>query len=908
MRTVSARRIGSAVVVVALIIIAIVWRSHGGESAQESAAPDRTAKPGRARSVVASQAQRIAAGRPIAGHVVLEGQGVAGASVQVVDISGRNRGTVTTGAAGEFALGPLPLARYLLVAEKPSLSGASYLIDLRDPTAKAEEISLVLHACSAVVHGTVRDAAGGTIAGARVAVGTGDVAGPATVSDAAGNYELCTILDDQMLIATADGYAQQRAYLRVSGRIRRDFLLAPEGVLAGRVIRADDKSPVADAEVTVQPERFDRSEFAVLRATTDSDGQFRVTGASIGRYLLIAKAPGLVSETSTPALAEVGSSEDVVIEVAPAASVSGAVVENKRGVAGARLALRPKTRVGPWREIEAIADADGTFVFDAVQRGEYSLSVRWYEMPVPVPVVVDGKDITGLNVEVEALASIAGTVLRGGKPVEGASVTAGGSARTLTDAAGKYLLRGVPPGKRQVYAESKRIGAFSPGPTVEIAKGEEKTGVDISLDLSGSISGRVIDQEGRPVSGAVIAFSLRGGRDYGNATTDEDGSFTATALSGGGEYGYSVGAGASPSARYEPADGKAFAPIAVADGNTQVTGVVIRVKRRRFAIAGRVVTTKNEPLPDVIVRAMRTPGVPDASARTDETGAFALGELGDGAYQLQAVSPHSEQLVENVASGANNVVIHMPEPGTIDGVLEGFTERPEVFAMRMSGAGPTMAHATVSGDHFTIRGVAPGSYTVRALSASGFDTEQVVVPERGTAQVTLHRQGLGKIAGTVVDTSGKPVEGARCFADGGQNGRADARGVFEIDGVPAGDGTVMCDMRQIRGSERVTVVEGKTADVVVHVAPLVFGHAGFEEAAQPDRSVLVSAIEPGGPAARAGLAVGDRIVEVEGIPIDRGFALAIIEHQPPGARVELVIKRGEVRQTIALTLGTAPGP
>jgi hypothetical protein len=903
---VSARRVGVAIVAVALIVIAILWRGHEGKSGSGSDRSDATSPAKNARSVVAAQAQRTAAGRRIAGRVLLEGAGVAAASVRVVDIFGNVRGTVSTGATGEFALAALPLARYLVIAEKPTLSGVSLLVDLRDPAAKAEEVALVLHACIGGVHGSVRDAAGGTIAGARVALGTGDVSGPGTVSDATGNYELCTVLDDQTVIATADGYAQQTAYLHVSGRIRRDFLLAPEGVLAGRVIRADDKSPVADAEVTVHPERFDRSEFAVLRATTDADGRFRVAGASIGRYLLDAKAPGLLTDGSTPALAEVGASDEVVVEVVPAVSVTGTVVEGTRGVAGARLGLTPTTRVGPWRDIEAVTDADGTFVFDAVGRGEYGLTVAWYEVAHPVPVVVEAKDIAGLKIEVHTLGSITGTVLRGGKPVEGAAVNAGTYVRATTDAAGNYLLRGVSAGKHQVYAESKRIGAFAFGPTVELRKGEQKTGVDVELDLSGSIGGRVLDQDGAPVSGAVLTFSLRGGRDFGTATSDENGSFKATTLSGGGVYDYDVRAGATASARFEPADGKAFAPIAVADGHTEITGLEIRVKRRDFSISGHVIATSGEPLADVIVRASRTPGWTDASTRTDETGAFVIGALADGLYQLQAVSPHSDELVQNVASGSSKVVIRMPEPGTIEGVLEGFTERPEVVAMRIGSAGQSTAHAMISGDHFAIRGVPPGTYTVRAQSASGSDTTVVDVPERGTVQVTLHRKGFGRIAGTALDTSGTPVAGVRCFAGSDQRARVDARGAFWIDGVTAGDTAVMCMTNKVHGMQQVTVIEGKTVDVTVRLGPIKSGYTGFKAQEQPDGSALVTSIEAGGPAARAGLAVGDRIVEINGVALGRAVTLAILERLPPGTPIPLEVKRGDKRQPIELTLGEAP--
>jgi len=54
--------------------------------------------------------------------------------------------------------------RHVMVAEPPRLAGAFAAIDLADPTVDAEHVTLMLHACTASLHGTVRDAAGGAIA------------------------------------------------------------------------------------------------------------------------------------------------------------------------------------------------------------------------------------------------------------------------------------------------------------------------------------------------------------------------------------------------------------------------------------------------------------------------------------------------------------------------------------------------------------------------------------------------------------------------------------------------------------------------------------------------------------------------------------------------------------------------
>src|SRR6185503_16051483 len=137
-------------------------------------------------------------------------------------------------------------------------------------------------------------------------------------------------------------------------------------------------------------------------------------------------------------------------------------------------------------------------------------------------IVVDRSDVAGVVVEVDRGASITGHVLRAGKPVDGADVTTDG-ARAKSGADGRFVLSGLEPGEHAIYAESQREGAFTRGPTISVAKDEQRGGVDVALDLSGSIAGRVLDQDCAPVGAAMLQFSLLHTSDFGLATTADDG-------------------------------------------------------------------------------------------------------------------------------------------------------------------------------------------------------------------------------------------------------------------------------------------------------------------------------------------------------------------------------------------------
>jgi serine protease DegQ len=82
--------------------------------------------------------------------------------------------------------------------------------------------------------------------------------------------------------------------------------------------------------------------------------------------------------------------------------------------------------------------------------------------------------------------------------------------------------------------------------------------------------------------------------------------------------------------------------------------------------------------------------------------------------------------------------------------------------------------------------------------------------------------------------------------------------------------------------------------------------AAVAQATGRERGALVASIEDGGPAAAAGLLVGDIIVSLGGDPIEGPEDLRIALGDRAGAAVELAIVRAGVSTTIQATVGTRP--
>jgi len=72
------------------------------------------------------------------------------------------------------------------------------------------------------------------------------------------------------------------------------------------------------------------------------------------------------------------------------------------------------------------------------------------------------------------------------------------------------------------------------------------------------------------------------------------------------------------------------------------------------------------------------------------------------------------------------------------------------------------------------------------------------------------------------------------------------------------------------------------------------------------QGALVASLEDGGPAATAGILVGDILTEVDGAQVSGPDSLRTVLADRPGKQVKVVLIRGGQRQELDVTLGTTP--
>ena len=122
-----------------------------------------------------------------------------------------------------------------------------------------------------------------------------------------------------------------------------------------------------------------------------------------------------------------------------------------------------------------------------------------------------------------------------------------------------------------------------------------------------------------------------------------------------------------------------------------------------------------------------------------------------------------------------------------------------------TGGGAPIAGATLSVDGASAVTDANGSATLTAMrgasvaaTADGHDPASAVVPDEGDLQVELRSNVM---RGTLTDTDGRPVEGARVFVDGAATWvRSDRRGRYALPGVPV-EGTLVVKLAGYRLAE-----------------------------------------------------------------------------------------------------------
>jgi len=208
--------------------------------------------------------------------------------------------------------------------------------------------------------------------------------------------------------------------------------------------------------------------------------------------------------------------------------------------------------------------------------------------------------------------------------------------------------------------------------------------------------------------------------------------------------------------------------------------------------------------------------------------------------------------------------------------------QPVVVLGAPLGLTSTVTSGIVSALDRTIQ--VPGENSQSALLINAVQTDAAINP--------------GNSGGAMVDCAGKfvgiPTAGATVPSESGESSGGSIGLGFAIPtdfAIPAAD--------EIISTGRVS-----HAYMGIQATPVAADAAKVNGTAE---GLVVKGIDPGGPAAAAGLAVGDVITSVDGQPAVSTDQLAILTlTKRPGDKVQLGYTRGGASHTATLTLGSQP--
>jgi RNA polymerase sigma factor (sigma-70 family) len=303
------------------------------------------------------------------------------------------------------------------------------------------------------------------------------------------------------------GFAHSEVIALGAGQSLRDLALTLIRTSAGLSGRVVDSGGGAIGGARVLARLLERAPPVTFATVSDEEGRYRLE-LPLGNYAFLSEAEGYAAARYGLFL-HIPMVRDFRLE--PASRISGRVVAAGGPVAGAEVHALP---VSPGEDNGGgvtFTGEDGAFSFVDLDPGTYRLLARRGGLVgggAEVAVTL-AQEQAGLTLSLGTGRTASGQVLgASGVPLAGAQVTTleDAAPATVTGADGRYTLQGLEPGVAYVAATA---AGYSPvRQRVDLGAGDV-TGVTLALAAEASVTGRVVDEGGRPVPGAHLSVSVR---------------------------------------------------------------------------------------------------------------------------------------------------------------------------------------------------------------------------------------------------------------------------------------------------------------------------------------------------------------------------------------------------------------
>ena len=381
--------------------------------------------------------------------------------------------------------------------------------------------------------------------------------------------------------------------------------------------------------------------------------------------------------------------------------------------------------------------------------------------------------------------------------------------------------------------------------SVRLNGGEKKSGVTITIPRGLAFSGKVIDANGRPVSGVGVtpAEAARGGfggvrrivmamqrdREDEVLRTGSDGTFNLRLKEGTYDVVFKREGFSTRTLRAQTVNATSRPVEVKLEPGVEITG---RVVRSGAGVEGINVTVMSEDGP--------------ANTVTASDGSFTLTDLSPGQMMLSVNKMDAFiQQVRPITAPARDVVIELPAGGRITGrVVDKSTHSP-VTAFRAgisnvrSGGGMVIGHAADAEIIHERRrlihaGERSSGPTQLVVSAPGYTTTRVpslnMEDGKALADIEVAMDTGVKLTGRVTGPDGSPLSGvsvreagmnagpARMMPGMEGSGTTDPSGEYTIEAIEAGEKTFTFSRQGYLAEDRTITLSGREARLDVQLS------------------------------------------------------------------------------------------
>jgi hypothetical protein len=387
---------------------------------------------------------------------------------------------------------------------------------------------------------------------------------------------------------------------------------------------------------------------------------------------------------------------------------------------------------------------------------------------------------------------------------------------------GSFQFENIEPGDYSLSAEHSGYIQTKCRTPINISAGQKITDLKLQLTPQAAISGRVLDQNGKPKMGVTVEALNRKPPYFplGTAATDDEGEYRISNLRPGQYYVAAQSRGQRTHTFYPASPDRAGAtPLELTPG-LEIPSIDIRMRAvQTFHIRGKLAlgpAEKDTPRAMIMLWPQDDPGPPHGANAIAKDGSFDVAGVPPGVYRILCPGRQVE-IVEVSSKDLNNVVL-IPQPVfTLRGSVElesGPADLENVQVMLMpveeSLVMANVASAMTTADGtFTMEKVTPGKFRVRVM----------ILPEG--SYVKSIRFGNQETLGKNLDLT---------QASGGEIHVVLHTGAAQVSGMAASASVVLIpeDLTLNGGAVHTAVTNQSGAFTVTGVEPGVYYAAAYE--------------------------------------------------------------------------------